>query len=864
MASVPLACYGGASEASGQVQHQATLFAAQTGKLAAGGALLSTGPVILGNPRCRNGLRAVRQSRGLSSVNLPPVDAQTWFYFRLLESTAQPFVVINLDLRFVLVNPAFAELTGYSADELEAMTVLDITPDCWIAPGLEAVERLQSTGRSVRYEKEYRRKDGSIVPVEAIVDVDRDETGRIRGYFSFITDCSERKQAERALRDSEEKFRRLYDDAPFGYHEIDSEGRIVSINRTECEMLGFPIEEMLGRPIFDFVMEDQREAARNAVAEKLRGDRPLLPIERPYISKDGRRLIVSIEERHKIDANGQIIGIRSTMQDVTARKQTEAALVASERRVRALFEGIEDVVFVHDLQGQILDANPAACRRMGYCREEFLKLRTSDLDDPEFAAGFSERLQSQLEKRHVAFEGRHRTKDGVLIPVDISTSMIQLEDQVAVLAVCRDITERKALEEARRQFAVAEYQNAQAIEAKNRDLLRSESRYRRLTEGAHDAVVVADQQGRVTLFNPAAERTFGYQAGEVLGRPLGDLIPLALRDAKGRERIRDLRSAGLVGQTVELKGLRKDGEAFPLELSLSAVESEGEIQFIMSIRDQTERQRMRAMLVQSEKLASIGLMSAGVAHEINNPLAYVGNNLAVLERDFKGVLAMMECYEEAHASLNETNPDLLDKIEDLSDDLDWPYVRANLQRMLNRTRDGVQRVANIVQNLRGLARTSPPKMEAVLIPELIAPAIEMVQGRIKRRGVEIVQSHLSPCRVMCVAPQISQVVLNLLVNAIQAIETSGPEQGGRIEINTGPEGDYFAIEIADDGGGIEPELLPRLFDPFFTTKPVGEGTGLGLSISHGIVTGHGGRLEVDSKPGHGTRFRVLLPLNPAI
>jgi two-component system NtrC family sensor kinase len=661
-------------------------------------------------------------------LNLPPVDAQDWFFFRLLESTAQPFVAVDLDLRFVLVNPAFATLTGYSVEELVGMPVQAITPERWIAPGLAAVARLRETGQSVRYEKEYLRKDGSVVPVEAVVDLDRDEQGRVRGYFSFVTDASE-------------------------------------------------------------------------------------------------------------------------------RKLTEAALVASERRARGLFEGIEDVVFVHDVNGRILDANPAACRKMGYNRTEFLQLRTSDLDDPEFAAGFTDRLKHQLETRHATFEGRHRTKLGVLIPVDISTSLIQLEDQVAVLAVCRDITERKALEEARRQFAEAESRNAREIEAKNRDLSRSEARYRRLTEGAHDAIVVADRDGRISLFNPAAEKTFGYPSAEVIGQPLGDLIPGV---AVGGRAI----ALKLVGRTVELRGQRKDGEEFPLELSLGELEWEGEIQYIGSIRDQTERQRMRAMLVQSEKLASIGLLSAGVAHEINNPLAYVGNNLAVLERDFKGVLELMACYEQAHPQLAEVDPDRLRKIEALSEDLDWPYVRSNLERMLARTRDGVQRVANIVQNLRGLARTSPPKLEAVSVPELIAPALEMIQGRIRRRGVEVVQDHCAYCRVMCVAPQISQVVLNLLVNAIQAIESSGREEGGRIEVSTRIAGDYYEIEIGDDGSGIDPESLPRLFDPFFTTKPVGEGTGLGLSISHGIVTGHGGKIEVESTPGVGTRFRVLLPLNP--
>ncbi len=654
------------------------------------------------------------------------MDTQTWFFFRLLESTAQPFVAVDLDLRFVLTNPAFSRLTGYSGEELRAMTVRDITPEVWRPSGLKALEQLHSSGQSVRYEKEYLRKDGTIVPVEAVVDLDRDDLGQIRGYFSFVTDATERKQAE-------------------------------------------------------------------------------------------------------------------------------SALVKSERRVRALFEGIEDIVFVHDLEGRILDANPAACRRLGYSRDELLQLKTSDLDDPEFAAGFEDRLRSQLERRHVTFEGRHRNRDGAVIPVDISTSMIQLEDQVAVLAVCRDITERKALEEARRQFA-------QTIEAKNRTLSESESRYRRLTEGAQDAVVVADDQGHITLFNPAAERTFGYSSEEILGRPLTELIPHLLRESQPDALLTEFLESKLVGQTVELKGRRQNGETFPLELSLSLVQGEGEVQFIGSIRDQTERQRMRAMLAQSEKLASIGLLSAGVAHEINNPLAYVANNLAVLERDFQGILAMMKCYDEAHDRLRQSVPELVEQIEELSEDLDWPYVRSNLERMLTRTREGVQRVANIVQNLRGLARTSPPKLEPVSIPELISPAIEMIQGRIRRRGVELVQSHRSSRRVMCVPSQISQVVLNLLVNAIQAIETSGKEQGGRIEIRTDLEGDFFLIEIGDDGGGIDPETIPKLFDPFFTTKPVGEGTGLGLSISHGIITGHGGRIDVESQPGLGTRFRVLLPI----
>ena len=216
-------------------------------------------------------------------------------------------------------------------------------------------------------------------------------------------------------------------------------------------MLGYAREEMLGRPIFDFVAEEQREAARQAVAEKIRGERRCGRSSGRYVTRDGRRLIVAIEERYKRDDQGRIVGIRSTIQDITDRKRTEAALVASERRARALFEGIEDAVFVHDLDGRILDANPAACRRLGYTREEFLELTTADLDDPEFAAGFADRLQQQLERPATSpSRGGTGPRTAGSIPVDINTSTIQFEDQVAVLAVFRDITERKALEEARR------------------------------------------------------------------------------------------------------------------------------------------------------------------------------------------------------------------------------------------------------------------------------------------------------------------------------------------------------------------------------------------------------------------------------
>ena len=224
---------------------------------------------------------------------------------------------------------------------------------------------------------------------------------------------------------------------------------------------------------------------------------------------------------------------------------------------------------------------------------------------------------------------------------------------------------------------------------------------------------------------------------------------------------------------------------------------------------------------------------------------------------------MMEHYESAHGALAAAAPDVLRAVEELSEEIDWPYIREHLEHILARTRDGVQRVANIVQNLRSLARTAPPKLEPASMPDLVSSGLEMIQGRLRRQNITIEVDHVDAPRILCLPSQIGQVILNLLINATQAVEGKGKDQGGLIRVSTRQEGDFGVLTVADNGPGIDPEHLPRLFDPFFTTKPVGEGTGLGLSISHEIVTGHGGRIEVEPRPGGGTVFRVLLPLKPS-
>ena len=248
-----------------------------------------------------------------------------------------------------------------------------------------------------------------------------------------------------------------------------------------------------------------------------------------------------------------------------------------------------------------------------------------------------------------------------------------------------------------------------------------------------------------------------------------------------------------------------------------------------------------------------------MAHEINNPLAYVSNNLAVIERDIRFLLGARGGSTKRPAkALAATQPDLVRQAGRLASEFDLDYVKENMGKILRSTRQGVTRVADIVQNLRGFARLDQAAVDQADVHEALRTAVEMLRAAEARPGATSLSWNAwGTCRWWraLAVQQLNQVFLNLLVNAMQAIESTHRDDG-RIAITTEAHGDEIMVEVADNGCGIADENLPQIFDPFFTTKDVGDGTGLGLSITHSMVQDHGGRLEVESVPGQGTCFRA--------
>jgi two-component system NtrC family sensor kinase len=534
----------------------------------------------------------------------------------------------------------------------------------------------------------------------------------------------------------------------------------------------------------------------------------------------------------------------SQIGQVLERQRVEKALRDSEAFYHSLVESLPQNIFRKDREGRITFGNQRYVATLGSSLPELLGKTDFDLFPGHLARKYRDDDCRVMDsgKTFEAVE-EHRLPDGTKLYVQvIKTAILNNNGEViGTQGVFWDVTERKRAEE-----AIAE----------------SERRYRQLTEATQDAIIVVDQDRRITLFNPAAERLFGYPAGEVVGQTVDVLMPdeYRARHVEGFQRFLATRRPKVIGRPIEMHGRRKDGTMFPLELALSAIDVGDHLRFLGAIRDLTERNRIRAMLVQNEKLASIGLLSAGVAHEINNPLAFVANNLAVLERDSKGLMEVLSLYESMQPQLAAVAPEQAARAAALAEEIDLNYVRDNLNRVLTRTRDGVDRVTRIVHSLRGLARTDSPRRQDTNLPDLFENSLEILRGRLKRKSVEIQTNYDADSRISCVQTQINQVFLNLLVNAQQAIETAARPEGGKITIVTKRLDEEMLIAVSDTGCGVDPADLPKLFDPFFTTKDVGEGTGLGLSIAHNIVRGHGGRIEVDSQRGLGTTFRVYLPL----
>ncbi|MGE8178424.1 ATP-binding protein [Pseudomonas fluorescens] len=267
-----------------------------------------------------------------------------------------------------------------------------------------------------------------------------------------------------------------------------------------------------------------------------------------------------------------------------------------------------------------------------------------------------------------------------------------------------------------------------------------------------------------------------------------------------------------------------------------------------------ERKQLESQLIQSEKLASLGQLAAGVAHEINNPIGFISSNLGALDGYFKQLQSMLDAYQGAEEAIGSV--ELLERLQTLRKDVELDFLREDIPLLIKESKDGINRVGQIVRDLKDFSRVdTSQEWQSVNLQAGIDSTLNIVANELKYKA-DVIKHYQTLPEIECLPSQINQVIMNLIVNAAQAM---GPERG-TITLSNGVAGEKVWIEVADTGSGIAPECLQKIFDPFFTTKPVGQGTGLGLSLSYGIVKKHRGDITVRSEVGVGSTFRVELPI----
>jgi len=627
--------------------------------------------------------------------------------------------------------------------------------------------------------------------------------GLVRGYDQRDAAPPSDRQMEQLfgmISKSQQGFRDLIDSFDDILLALSLDGEIRAANRSFADFVGLTFQEIIGLPLGHFVTDEHATSAEELkiVMNRFLERRIWSGVVHVRLKKKGSTFFFDCVA-HAMVRDNKVHGLTILARDITSQRRSEA-------RFTELFETLQEGIYIVTPDDKILEVNPALVQMLGYSsREELLGKKVSEV--------FVDEGQRSLITREVnsqpSPQGREivlRRKDGQpLVCLNTASAVRDTGGKIVrYQGALADITERRAME---------------------KRLYQQQEFARRLVDSFPDLIFVVDAQRRYTFVSPKVEEVLGYNTEETLGLIFGDRTHLEDRSAVLAV-FDELLSGKRNFASIEIRVRHKQGEWRRLRSNFSPLfDVNGKIEgVVISGRDITEVKRLEEQLIQAEKLAAMGQMLAGVAHELNNPLtAILGASELVRDR----------------AGIDE-----------------------NTKRQLEMTHRQARRAARIVQNLLEFSRPAAPQKKALDLNSVVDRTLQLHEHSLRRNSIQV-DFHPSPGLPSTIgdANQLIQVFLNLVGNAEQAIREIRPS--GRIQIRLGQRGARIFATVQDDGPGIKPEVLPRIFDPFFTTKRPGGGTGLGLSICMSIVREHGGDMEVESLPAGGAAFTVYLPVSVA-
>ena len=688
------------------------------------------------------------------------------------------------------------------------------------------------SGEVVTSEQEYATTNGGLRTYHCIAAPIRDADA-ILGIVGINLDITAHKRTEQALQDAHTFLDIVINNLPDPIFVEDEQHRHVLVNQALTNQFGIPREVLLGQTVRDFMPPELAES-KWADTELVLKTEAVSTAEENIIDAQGRlREILTRKVPYKGSGGEKlVIGVTS---DVTDRNLADEALRASEERYSTIVRTTAEGICILDRNSTITFINQAMADMTGCQIAEAVGRPASDFLFPEDLPDFNERMRQRQFGQSIRYERRLRRSDGSELWTIASTTPLFSKDGefLGSFGMMSDISARK---------------QAEAELARQKNMLQS------IIESTSDAVFVKDASGCYILVNNVTAGLFGLSKEEMLGKDDYFIFPAAQAEAIKENDLAILAQES--PRTFEERLTTRDGNRIYLTTKGPLYNESGEKTGIFGMaRDITEREHMAETLVQTEKMASVGGLAAGMAHEINNPLA--------------GILQSAQVIATRLQPENAANIRAAEKCGCPMPGLQCYLDNREIMTLLDGVRDAGRRASLIVSNMLDFSKRHNSDLFPVNVIDVIEKSIELCQQdhnlaeKYNLRNVSITREYQSDeCIVPCSGNQIQQVMLNLLRNALHAMseaETPMPS----IILRAAIEGEHALIEVEDNGPGMEEHVRRRVFDPFFTTKAPNKGTGLGLSVSYFLVVNrHGGVMEVHSTPGKGTRFSIKLPLTP--
>jgi two-component system NtrC family sensor kinase len=706
----------------------------------------------------------------------------------------------------------FANTMAFAITEIPVKKLIGMDFKGFFTPdGVQFLEDLFSkskqSGAKVCMEMELIPKDRRVKEVEVCLAVARARGGEVKTY-AYVRDITERKRFERELRDSERRYRGLFEHVQHGIFISTKEGRFLDCNPALLEMLGYRSKEEflkidIARDLY-VNPEDrrtfQRLVERNAFVKDF---------EVEFKRRDGQKITILLTAHPIRNERGKIIGYQGLNIDITERKQFERDLKASEEKYRNLFERVRHGLFISTKEGRFLDCNQALLDMLGYeDKGEFLKVDIArDLYvNPKDRRRFQKLIEGEEFVKD--FEVDFKTKNGETITILLTAHILRSSDGevIGYEGLNIDISPRKKME---------------------RELREANEFLTNLIESSVDGIIVTDIKGDILIFNKGAERILGYQSEEVIGKMN---IREIYAPGVAQEVMQMMRSPdyGGVGKLDSFRIVHRNkwGDWIDGDLSASLIYDDqgNEIASIGIFKDLRERLKMeeklretQQQLMQSEKLAAMGRLTSQIAHELNNPIYGIMNTLELLKTEIP--------------------------------------TESKRRKILEMSLSETQRLSEMLRNMLSISKPEEEARRPIDVNELLQGIILFLDKQMREANIDIEMRFEGKVpKVMGSNNQLRQVFLNIIRNAKEAMP-----QGGILHVETLEEDTRVIVHIKDTGTGIPDEIRNKIFEAFFTTKHEVKGVGLGLSVCYGIIKDHGGEIRVESEEGRGSTFSIILP-----